>query len=1153
MAHSQHAFSKRIVAKLLPLSLAISLAACNSNDAETPQSLAQTLSQKSPLSKEPMIAANTVIPVPHYAKMGPLKGAEVYLYDPMDIETLLAQGTTNDDGSFNLQLLQALPEFRPLIIEVRGGTDLDPDDNPTTKDDAKPNKGALHAIVFANDLLKGTSINVTPVTEIIYQKMFSMIGLLSPFSLREKIDDMSSQLLAEDINGNVVTDYEDILAFNPSDTTMHSKLVVGFDKYHLPLTKGKSFIDSLHDGDSDSLTYIGELLGASAPNIELPETNVASNVKLNIYLNGYGTLKGGLFKKGQWRNTDGSYDIAVPRSLKEEYALTVTPDEGRRIVSWVGCSQISTDKTTCLIRPDQSKSVYAVLESKAIFKDEVKAYKALSPDSDVVISDDNGVITITTRDTNIAELLRSLEAGYILSLPYLPHPLVNVNDILSLTTTSQGTEINFAFSDKEVTDVLSQASFYLTTEYKPALTLDDIISVSMLTDKTVLRDPKVSVQNENFSTSPLQSNPSTGAIPKYQDKSGGNHLTKQAWELVVHKDKCVLYADATPPNTRPTLPDDPKDDTVWTSALRAAEGECDNKRLVYKAYKAYARDFNVAANQSSAQQVAKTIDFANMRFMQHMDAKVLANTPLYLISGNKKQGETYRTAAAWTWAKDIGPVLKVRKNVFLTHRLDGRSGFEFISFDDTHRPQGDLYTVADFSCATKAKCSFKEARLPNMPVSRQTTDNPWYFGPNDPLPSPFKQAVTPNINLLGSDGLSIDMPFKRFPWLSVGVNAKLGFGMAVDYYFDFSLFDARAAFKLIPEVAVEPRLEVNVKAGKNSSEWTKRGTEKPKLEYTLITINAGTTILGPVATILRPEITLSAGIEFGGEAKIFAAYTRGMKAKLGVDAFYDQDLVCSWRTGCKTTVSKRLDFPRSFETYKSQFEFGITAASLYVEPYLELRMQGSVTGVGNNLANVALRGFLNASAGFEAGVAVEKKNLPTIQLQTDLVRIYDEYQIRAVQNYIFEQRASKCYDLLNEEEKTSCLLPVRNELPKFKTGREAVRELDRMGLKLENLNPKKLDELKQYMHQLYDQRFGADWVTRSVQGQLEGVTEITCQSALKLGLDAGIRATAGINTKNIKYVGSWIGEEMTLTLFEQRWPIKLPIIEEWNSKLVLCE
>ncbi|PTQ88146.1 C-type lectin domain-containing protein [Agitococcus lubricus] len=1134
--------------------LALSIAACNNND-ESSSNLAATLAQKTPLAGEPMVVAGTSTKVPHYAKMGPLQQATIAVYDPMDQGVALAKGTTGADGSFQLTLLKPLPELRPLILRAEGGTDIDPDDNPSTANTPIANQGFLHAIVFAEDLLGNNSIIISPVTELVYQRLEAMIGTLSPLELRQALDDMAAQLLNSDINGNTITNYQDVLAFNPSDMSMHNKLYVPFSKYHSPLASGKSFIEALRENDAAKSNYAAELLGASAPNINIQETNIANNVKLDIYVSGDGTLESGLFKTGTRRNSEGIYKIAVPRSLKEEYALTVKPDAGRKIVSWVGCSSISTDRTTCLVKPDQSKSVYAVLAAEPLFKPEVKSHTNIPLNSDVVISDNAGIMTISTRNAAMGAGLAQLSNGVIMSLPYLPHPLIKITEMVSVNKLDSGTEVQFKFIDQQVTDVLNRASFYSTPEFKPQIGLDDIISVTMINDKTILKDPKVSVTDSNFENSTANTNSQTGIVPKYRDRSGGKHLVKKAWELVIHKNKCVIYADETPPTTPPVIPNDPKNDTVWTSALRAADGECHNKTLIYKPYNQYARDFNLAAKSNTDGTNANHAQFANMRYMQHMDPKTLANTPLYLISGNKKQGETMRTAAAWTWAEGVGPVLKIRNNVFLARKSDGRSGFELLSFEKHRKPQGELYTVADFKCKQGTRCSLKDAELPKMRTYKQATANPWYFGPNDPIPSPYKNAVDVNnlYNLLGSDGLALDLPFKRFPWLSVGIGAKLGFGMSVDYFFDYSILDAMAAFKLIPEVAVEPRLELNLKAGKNTSDWKKKDTEKPKLELTMLRFNIGYPVLGPVASILRPDVTLNAGIEFGGEAKIYAAYTRGVKAKMGVDAYYNADLV--WDGCClpETRVDKRLDFPRGFETYKSQFELGIEG-QLYAEPYLEMRLEGSVTGVGENLANVALRGFLNANIGFEAGVAVAPINKPGDQVNEDIDRIANEYKTRIGQELVYQEQLTARGCLSKSTwELLSCLNQANSYARSFASTTSLDTELAKYNKSIADAPTEVVEAQAAKMHSLYDKNYGGDFVDKVLDGSYNKSTKVSCKFGLKLGLDAGYRATATINTKNIKFVGDWIGEEMSLTLFEQRWPVKLQFIDDFNEKLAECE
>jgi hypothetical protein len=980
---------------------------------------------------------------------------------------------------------------------LKGGVDTDSDDNPNTNNAPITNKGILHAIVFAEDLFGSQSIIASPVTEIVYQRLQGMIGTLSPSELRAKLNDVSAQLLTGDITGNNLTDYKDILAFDPSKSEMYSKLVVPFNKYHQQLSHGKSFIQALRDNDQNATQYSAELLGSNAPNIELPETNIASNVKLDIYLSGSGVLESALFKTGHRDDTEGNYQIAVPRSLKEEYALTVKPNAGHSVVSWVGCSSISEDRKTCLIKPDQSKSVYAVLATEAVFKPNVKGHQKIPMNANVEISDRSGIMTISTKDAQLGVNLMTMTTGMVMSLPYLPHPLVKATEIVSRLQETTGTEIRFKFVDVQLTDILEKATFYSTPEYKPNIGLDDVVSVSMITDKTILKNPQFNLTDGNFKKAIPLGNPTTPITPRYKDKSGGNHVGNKAWEMVIHKDRCVIYADETPPAVRPTIPTEAKNDTVWTAALRAAEGECDNKTLVYKAYKDYALDFQLTNMALNTGRNTNHVRFANMAFMQHMDKKSLANTPLYLISGTKKGGETMRTAAAWTWAKGIGPVLKVRKNVYLARKSDGRSGFDIVSFDDNYHPQSDLYNVSDFSCLKGSQCKLSDAQLPHASLSRQVTHNPWYFGPNDPLPSPYKRAVDTNnlMPLFGTNGLSVDFPFKNSP-LSVGVNAKVGVGMSVDWFWEFELLNAYAALKLIPEIAIEPRLEFNVKASK--------ATSSKSLEVPLIAINLAYLVSGPVASIIRPEISLNAGIEFGGEGGFNTAYTRGMKAKFGVDAYYNADFDA---TTFKTTVDKHLNFPSSFDTYKSDFEYSVEG-QFYSEPYLELRLEGSVTGVAENLANLAARGFVNASVGFEAGVAVaQETNKSEAQVRADIKRINDDYT-----NRLAERRKTK-----GEYEEDSAVVA----------------------------------DVQEKIHDLYDKQYSADFINQIFSGSYTHESRLQCRIGLKFGLDAGVRATASFNPQNIKFLGEFL-EKSSITLLEQRWPIKLALLDKLNEQAIEC-
>lgn len=1145
------------------LSTCLLMTACNNNDDDKQTSATQLLEQPNLVANEVNVAVNSKTIAPLFAKLGPLQGASVLLFDPIDKGNALATGTTGADGRFILNFAtQNIPLYRPLVLMVEGGMDTDPDDDATTSNTPIVNKGRLHAIVFANDLFNSQqNVIVSPVTELVYQRLNNMFGTLAPDVMREKLDQTSSQLLNEDITGNKITNYNDILAFDPSDKSMHDKLLVNFSKYHQKLSNGKSYIEALRDNDQRNIQMSFELLGSNAPDIALPETNTADNIKLDIAVNGYGSLESPLFKTGKWRNSDGIYTVPVPRNLQEKYAVKVSPDAGRKIVSWVGCSSISSDKTTCLIKPDQSKTVSVTLENQAEFQPSVTSYQEIPFNSDVVISDSAGVMTISTRNQAIAKNLVKLPVGAVMSLPYLPHPLIGVTEIVSTVSNTEGAEIKFKFVDKHVTDVLKKATFYSNSTVKPNIGLEDVVSVTMINDKNLLRDPKVNTLDSRFDSSPLRGNSQTQVVPQYKDKSGGNHLVSKSWELVIHKDKCVIYADDTQPTTHPTIPSDPKNDTVWTSALRAAEGECDNKTLIYKKYKDYALDFQLTGVARQDLTNTNHARFANMRYMQHMDVKTLANTPLYLISGNKKQGEQVRTAAAWTWVKDIGPILKVRKNIFVARREDGRAGFDIISFDDKYRPKGNLYNVSDFKCPQVRQCNLKEARLPNMPTYGGSINNPWYFGPQDPIPSPYKHAVEANTNLLGSDGLSMDFPIFGKDWIKAGVNVKIKVGMATDYLFDFDLGELRAAFKLIPEIALEPRFEVNLKLAANkdfsASKASGQALAKAAAELTLFKMNLGYQVIGPVASVIKPELAFVAGVEVGGEAKIFAAYTRGMKAKFGIDAFYDKDFHWDWWDSYFTTQS-RLDFPRGFETYKSEFEFGVEG-QLYVEPYLEARLQGSITGVADEVAKLGVRGFINANAGFEAGVALKEVNKGADEVNQDIDKILAEYQLGVLQKQIFNHLfASKsCFNA--NPYYNNCASEAREESRSFDSVEKAKAALKQYNLPEEAPTHVK-DAQRDIIMSVYQKSHGEKFVGKVLAGKYTKSERVNCKVGFKIGLDVGIRATAEFDPQKIKVIGGWLGMgKQEHTLFEHRVPVGdlIPSVKKFidkvNEKGTICK
>ena len=169
------------------------------------------------------------------AVLGPLAQATFRITKLRTGETVLEGVTTAGDGNDVTtagRLLTGYDFARTLsdgyyLVTVAGGQDIDRDDD--LQWDTKPtiNKGVLHAIIDAAHLGSG-HYKVNVFTQAIYQYLnrIENIQALTDASLKAKMDALSAELLREDLNGDGVKDYADILLWNPA--TDKAKLTIDY-------------------------------------------------------------------------------------------------------------------------------------------------------------------------------------------------------------------------------------------------------------------------------------------------------------------------------------------------------------------------------------------------------------------------------------------------------------------------------------------------------------------------------------------------------------------------------------------------------------------------------------------------------------------------------------------------------------------------------------------------------------------------------------------------------------------------------------------------------------------------------------------------------------------------------------------------------------
>ena len=154
------------------------------------------------------------------AQLGVLSKATVKLYELTGEEKklLATELTTHGEtiesiGNFNLHL-EKLIDDKLYLYEVSGGEDYDVDDDGVIDDIPTQNKGIFHLLALGSHLKAIQQVNITVISEIIYQKLSSSLSL-QPSDILDKMELLAKEIIQQDINSDSFIGIEDILKYNP--------------------------------------------------------------------------------------------------------------------------------------------------------------------------------------------------------------------------------------------------------------------------------------------------------------------------------------------------------------------------------------------------------------------------------------------------------------------------------------------------------------------------------------------------------------------------------------------------------------------------------------------------------------------------------------------------------------------------------------------------------------------------------------------------------------------------------------------------------------------------------------------------------------------------------------------------------------------------
>ncbi len=185
------------------------------------------------------------------ALLGPLAQAK-YTLRKLDSNTSLYEGTTSQGDGQDITTAGVIPVPANIlntlaegyyIVKVTGGSDVDRNDDLVWDKTPTQNHGTIQAILTA-DQIKTGHYKVNIFTHAIYQYLSSLQDLSQYTSdkLTSMMNQLASELIASDLNGDGKIDYSDVIQWNPA--TDKNKLTINYEKevapYVAQIISGKS-------------------------------------------------------------------------------------------------------------------------------------------------------------------------------------------------------------------------------------------------------------------------------------------------------------------------------------------------------------------------------------------------------------------------------------------------------------------------------------------------------------------------------------------------------------------------------------------------------------------------------------------------------------------------------------------------------------------------------------------------------------------------------------------------------------------------------------------------------------------------------------------------------------------------------------------------
>jgi hypothetical protein len=413
------------------------------------------------------------------ALMGPLKNAIVKVYRPNDLNTPIEQTQTNSLGAFSLSL-NGISNDEMLLTIISGGVDVDVDDDGVLDEVATENNGTIHGFAKASEL-KSSTVNVTLLSEVVYQYTKHLIGKVHPDDLEKAINNISSKLLKQTLNRSLLS-YRDINNFIPMQQSHRDKLDFEYSK----LLGVNSLATFIHN-NSDSSLVESKLNETFKERLTIRDSRVLEE-KNYFQLTLSKPIKSSIVSNGSNLKVDLLNNTSILSDFIQKgsnVTLTITPDSTIQLVSWKGCTSVSDDLTECKIT-DLNKDIE--ITPLVRYKNNTYADKVKDVSDFYIIIDNNNYTLSLDLDSNqtMRSLVESIVADDI---------IISISDTTrffkKVTSVHKIDEYNYTFSVEDVSflELYARGGAYLDKK----LTYDDLSENLAITNRSLSRNGDITL------------------------------------------------------------------------------------------------------------------------------------------------------------------------------------------------------------------------------------------------------------------------------------------------------------------------------------------------------------------------------------------------------------------------------------------------------------------------------------------------------------------------------------------------------------------------------------------------------------------------------------------------------------------------------------